>query len=222
MIVHSGYGKTGFDAFGGTVLRISDMDHWKNTPEMTDPKGVRFELGEDIKEVEAGFFELFPTLHDIRILNPECVIYMTEATEALLHKNDVIIRGRFDTSAEAFAEQYGLRFLHIDEELARAGDYFAYGVDIITIFFYENGDAYINQDSRCQGGSSGSSGGGEIDFDLPHDFYRTMTAEDVAGRCWGSCYGRILEKGVLAGMIKKAKVKNGFLIDYRKRAKSDE
>ena len=222
MIVSSGYRKTGFDAHGGAILRKSDMDFWRNMPNMTDPRGVRFELGEDVKEVEEGFFEMFPTLYDIRILNPGCVIYMTDATEALLHKNDVIIRGRFDTAAEALAAKYGLRFLHSDEELARCGNYFEYGVDIITVRFYENGDAFINQDCKSQGSSAGSTGGGEINFDLPTGFYRTMTAKDVADLCRGSCYERILSNGILAGLIKKAKTKKGFLIDYRRKAKSDE
>ena len=72
----------------------------------------------------------------------------------------------------------------------------------------------------CQGSSAGSTGGGEVDFNLPNDFYLTMTDEDIAGQCWGSCYAEILKKGILRSLIKKAKTKKGFLIDYRPGAKA--
>ena len=62
MIVSSGYGKNGFDASGGKLLQKKDMDFWMNQPERTDPSGVSFELGEDVEEVEQGFFELVPTI----------------------------------------------------------------------------------------------------------------------------------------------------------------
>ena len=220
MIVSSGTGKHGFDAYGGSVLKAEDMGYWMNDSLRTDPAGICFELGEEVETVEAGFFQLVPTIYELWILNPKCHIYMTDEDIALFKKNDVRIRGAFDSAAENFAKQYQLQFLHINTILARKGDYFQGGIDIISLCFYGDGSAYINQNCMCQGSSAGSTGGGEVDFNLPDDFYLTMTDEDIAGQCWGSCYAEILKKGILRSLMKKAKTKKGFLIDYRPGAKS--
>ena len=202
MIVSSGYRKNGFDAHGGKLLQKKDMDFWMNLPERTDPSGVCFELGEEC---------------ELWILNPECRLYLSETEKELFRKNNVLIRGAFDTSAEAFAKENHLRFLHIDTVIAREGDYFERGIDILTLCFYHDGSAYINQDEKCRGISAGNTGGGEVDINLPKDFYKTMSAKDVAGMCWGNCYDDILKRGVLNSMMKKAKMKNGFLQDYTKK-----
>ena len=127
MIVSSGYRKNGFDANGGKLLQKKDMDFWMNLPERTDPSGVCFELGDEVEEVEQGFFELVPTICELWILNPNCRLYLSETEKALFQKNNVLIRGTFDTSAEAFAKENRLRFLHIDTVIAREGDFFERG-----------------------------------------------------------------------------------------------
>ena len=203
MIVSSGYRKNGFDAHGGKLLQKKDMGFWMNLPERTDPSGVCFELGEEVEEVEQGFFELVPTICELWILNPNCRLYLSETEKELFQKNNVLIRGVFDTSAEAFARENHLRFLHIDTVIAREGDYFERGIDILE---------------KCQGISAGNTGGGEVNINLPKDFYKTMSAKDVAGECWGNCYDDILERGVLNLLMKKAAKKNGFFHDYSKKS----
>ena len=214
MIVSSGYRKNGFDAHGGKVLKAGDMSYWMGKPQMTDPRGVCFELGDEIEEVEYGFFDLLPTIDELRILNPKCRVYMSEESIAVFKKNNVLIRGGFDSAAEKFARKYGLCFLHVDTVIGRNGSYYERGVDKISLCFYNDGSAYINQDSKCPGISAGNNGGGEVDFDLPKDFYMTMSAKDVAELCWGNCYSSIMSKGILNSLIKKAKAKNGFLLDF--------
>ena len=71
--------------------------------------------------------------------------------------------------------------------------------------------------SKCQGISAGNTGGGEVNINLPKDFYKTMSAKNVAGMCWGNCYNDILERGILNSLMKKAAKKNGFLQDYSKK-----
>ena len=150
-------------------------------------------------------------------MNPNCRLYLSETGKALFQKNNVLIRGTFDTSAETLAKENRLRFLHIDTVIAREGDYFESGIDILTLCFYQEGSAYINQDEKCQGISAGNTGGGEVDINLPKDFYKTMSAKDVAGMCWGNCYDEILKRGILNSLMKKAAMKNGFLQDYTKK-----
>ena len=133
MNVSNGYRKYGFEAHGGTYLKKSDMNYWINHPQRTDPKGICFELGEDIEDVEIDFFDLLPTLNQLWILNPKCNIYMTDTTAAMFKKNNVLIRRKFDSSAEGIARNCKLRFLHADVEIARVGDYFDHGVNIVTL-----------------------------------------------------------------------------------------
>ena len=214
MIVSAGYRKNGFDAFGGKVLKKSDMSYWMNSPDRTDPNGVAFELGEEVVEVEPDFFEIVPTIDELWIINPECNINMTDKTLKLFQKNKVIIRGKYDTAAEKYAREYHLRFLHLDVVLASVGDFYERsGIDIITLRFYSDGSPYIHQDCRCQGSSAGSVGGGEISFDLPKKFYLKMTADEIADRCWHS--ETIKENGILKDFIEKAKEKKGCFLDFK-------
>lgn len=213
MIVSNGYGKYGFDAYGGTVLKAEDMSYWMDSAQRTDPEGISFQLGEEIEQVEDGFFALVPTINELFILNPECNIIMSEETVNLFKKNRVLIRGRFNTAAERFAKEYGLKFLHSDVELAKAGDYHdAGGIDIITLRFYEDGNAYIHQNNLCTGSSAGWSGGGEMEFDLPSGFYKKMDAAAIAEKCWDSCQKEIVDNGILHKLLEQAKAKGGFLL----------
>ena len=214
MVVSSGYRKYGFDAFGGSCLRRSDMGYWMDSPRRTDPDGICFQLGEEVKEVEADFFEVVPTIRELWMLNPKCRLHMTDATLALFRKNDLLFRGAYDSSAERLARTHHFRFLHLDTEIACVGDYYERGNDLITLRFRDDGSAYIHQDCRCQGISAGNTGGGELSFDLPKDFYLKMTAEEVADMCWGSCRSEIVGRGTLRALMEKAKEKKGFLLDF--------
>ena len=214
MIISLGYRKNGFDAYGGKVLRKSDMGYWMDRPQRTDPNGVALGLDEDICEVESGFFDLLPTIRSVWMENPECVIHMTEKTLKLFRDNNVVLRGVYDSSAERLAKKHHLRFLHLDVKLASVGDYYERGRDTISIVFRDTGDAHINQDCACQGISAGNTGGGELNIDIPDDFWRSMTVVELADMCWHS--GEIISNGKLAEFMKKAKEKNGFLLDFSK------
>ena len=216
MIVSAGYRKRGFDAYGGKILRKEDMHYWMDRSARTDPRGVALGLDREVEEVEPDFFDLLPTIDSIWIYNPSCKIHMTEKTVNLFRANRVVLRGVYDSTAEKLAREYHLCFLHLDVELASVGDYFRQGNDTITLRFRDDGSVYVHQDCRCQGISAGNTGGGEVSFDIPENFYKTMKAKDLAEKCWGSCRGEITKNGVYARFVNKAKKKNGFLLDFRK------
>lgn len=140
---------------------------------------------------------------------------LTQEAMALFQANDVLLRGDFNAVAERLARQYHLRFLHLDVELASVGDYFARGNNTITLRFRSDGSAYVHQDCRCQGISASSMGGGENSFDIASDFYRTMTPQELADMCWGSCYREMLENGKLAAFMQTAQAKGGYFLDFR-------
>ncbi len=217
MVVSLGFRKNGFDAFGGEILRKENIARWDEELR-ADPQGVALGLSEEIKEVEPDFFELLPTISSVWIQNPECDLHMTEKTAELFQKNNVILRGVYDSAAERLAQEYRLRFLHLDVKLTSVGDYFEHGVDIITVRFREDGRAYIHQDCQCQGSAPGQTGGGENSFDIPKDFYLSMTSEELAEKCW--CTKAIIAGGVLDAFMKKAKSKGGFLLDFTEPDKS--
>ncbi len=214
MNISLGYRKHGFDAYGGKILRKKDMSYWTDREERADPQGVALDLDEEIEEVEPDFFDLLPTINSVWIHNPACELHMTEKTIELFRKNNVVLRGAYDTAAERLAREYRLRFLLLDVELLSTGDYFERGVDIITLRFSDDGSAYIHQDCRCQGSSAGQTGGGEISVDIPNDFYLSLTCEELAEMCWHS--GDIIANGKLAAFLEKAKSKGGFLLDFTK------
>lgn len=214
MNVSNGYRKYGFDAYGDKILKKEHMSYWMNDEQRVDPRGIALGLDKEIEEVEPDFFDLLPTISSIWIYNPECKIHMTEKTVKLFQKNAVILRGIYDSMSEKLAIEYNLRFLHLDVELASIGDYFEHGVDIITLRFRPDGSPFIHQDCRCQGISAGNTGGGEVSFDLPKDFYLSMTSEEIADKCWRTKL--INEKGVLANFIEKAKEKKGYFLDFTK------
>lgn len=216
MNVSLGFRKNGFDAYGGKILRKEDMSYWIGRKQLTDPMGVALGLAEEVEEVEPDFFDLLPTIDSVWIENPNCKLDLTEQSVALFRKNRVILRGKFDTAAEKLARRYGLRFLHLDVQLASVGDYYERGNDVITIRFRDSGSAYIHQDCRCQGISAGNTGGGESSFDLPNDFYLKMKPKDIADQCWGSCRSEMLSNGKLAAFLSKTKSKGGYFLDFTK------
>lgn len=209
MSIVGGYEKHGFDAYGEKLLKAEHMKNWMSSPLRVDSQGISFEVGTGIDEVEDGFFLLLPTIKELIILPQNCRVIMSEETIQLFRKNDVLIRGNFDGAGEKLAEEYGLRFLHKDVKLAAAGNFDTYaGAEIITLRFRQDGRACIHQNTQSK------YGGGENSIDLPEDFYVSMTAEQIADKCWGDiCIEKIKADGVLSGLLEKAKIKGGFYFD---------
>lgn len=218
MIVSSSWKYEGLTASGNGILCISDMNDWKNRSCLTDPCGVTFEMEEGITEVEEGFFDLIPNLIRINFPNSLKKLGMKDSTAELFRRNNVIISGCFDSYAESFAQEYGLSFLHSDIELARAGSYDEPGgSDIITLRFMTDGRTLILQSNFCQGSSAGNNGGGDEVIGLNADFYKTMSAEDIANMCWGNCFSEIKSNTELASFLKKAVQKGGYCLTFRNR-----
>lgn len=217
MKVSISYNLEGLCAQGEGMLLISDLDHYIRKGEtLNDLCGIGFELEQGVTDVEAGFFDHIP--HLVRIMTAPSVksIGITEKTKEIFAKNDTVIEGEFDTYAERFAKENGLKFVHTDIKLAQTGDYSQQGIDIITLELFDNGSARIHQDCRCAGISAGNTGGGECDIKLPNDFYLTHSPKDIAQLCWGSCYSEILKCAKLKSFLAKAKKKHGFCFSNKK------
>ena len=216
MNVSSSYKRTGLSAHGDKFLSIKDLDHWKGHEYLTGSKQIAFELDDGIVEVEKGFFDLIPTIGDLEIASSVKDLGLTENTLKLFKDNNVLIRGKFDTYAERFARENNLSFIHSDFVIGRAGDYFEpWGTDVITLKFQPGSKPNLRQSNFCQGSSAGSSGGGDIDIFLPKDFYLHNTQEDIAKKCWGTCYDSIMKCNELRVLLEKAVKKHGSYFKHR-------
>ena len=206
----------GYSAYGEGEVCIKDREYYKK--EEFENKDISFILNSGVTGVEDGFFDIFAGLKEIIIPDTVTHIGVTDVTLGILRKNKALIRGTFDSYAEEFARKYGFEFLHSDIEIACVGDYFEYGADIITMCFSINGEPYIHQDSRCQGSSAGSTGGGEVSLSIPKDFYLTHNEKDIADMCWGSCYDKILNSTKLKVFLEKARSRNGYYLRNNEQA----
>ena len=105
----------------------------------------------------------------------------TPELDKRLRKNKVLIRGEYNTFAERFAKEKGLKFLHCDIHLADDDIKEHYEHDIITLRFHRKGAPDIHYNCFTPGSSAGSYGGGEYAVQLPKDFYVGCTLEQFAG-----------------------------------------
>ena len=204
----------GIDAYGEGPLYVKDIRYHSEEDFRKDREPVSFILCPGVTAVEAGFFDIYITIAELVVSDTVTRIDMSEKSVQLFRKNRVTVRAAFDSCGEAFAKKYGLVFMHEDIELARRGDYFEHGVDVVTLCFRPDGSPFIHQDCLCQGSSAGSSGGGEVSLDLQKDFYRRMTQEEIADVCWGGCYSRILGSEKLRVFLEKAKERKGYRVQY--------
>ena len=204
----------GIDAYGEGPLYIKDIEYHREEDFRKNREPVSFILSPGVTTVEAGFFDIFLTIAELAVSDTVTRIGMSETSIALFRKNHVTVRAAFDSCGEAFAKKYGLSFLHEDIELARHGDYFERGIDIITLCFRPDGSPFLHQDCRCQGSSAGSTGGGEVDLELKKDFYKKLSQEELADMVWGSCYSGVLESEKLRVFLEKARERKGYQAQY--------
>ena len=135
---------------------------------------------EGITEIKKGYLEAFPKIGCLILSRTVVSVETTPELDKKYRKNKVLIRGEYDTYAEEFAREKGLRFLHSDILLA---DYYieaAYEHDIVTLRFHADSAPDIHYNIFTPGSSAGSYGGGEVANKLPRDFYVGCTIEMFA------------------------------------------
>lgn len=163
---------------GTGVLCREDTDVFPDTGNFT--KYDALSITDGITGVNAGFLETFKNMTCLMLARSVEKIEMTAELSALFKKNEVLIRGAFDTYAERFARENGLEFLHSDIFLATDIDEKHYERTEITLRFFCDGKADIRYNVFTTGISAGSYGGGEYTKELPKDFYKGCTVESFA------------------------------------------
>lgn len=200
------------EIFGGKIVRkdtyLSDKRLEEEYVAIKLCEGIEGSF-DGIETVEEGFLDRIPHLHELEMADTVKDVGVTEQFKKVMHKNNILIRGSFDSYAEEFARKYKLRFLPSNMVLAQTGDYYTnYGVDIITLRMFDDGTADIHQDERCQGSSASWVGGGDISLDIRWDFFKDENAQEIiASKCWGNCREIIKENKIFAEFLQKAREK---------------
>ena len=165
---------------------------------------------EGITGLGEGYIDFFPHI-DCLILSR--TVEAVAASPELLkswRKRKILICGEYDTFAERFAGENGLRFLHSDIHLADDDIEVAHEFDIITLRFHENGSNDIHYNCFTPGISAGNYGGGEYANPLPRNFYVGCTIEDFANIFNERVRGQILSNETLKRFLKIANERYGL------------
>lgn len=146
-------------------------------------------ITKEIGGVKPGFIESFPNLQDLIIEADLKKIECTPELEALLKKNNVVLRGSFNSPAEKLANKLGLRFIHKNIFLALYINKEYHESSELSLCFQEGEPPFFWRDDKTQGISAGNTGGGTVRTDLDEDFYvgyetAEAFADGVVGRAF--------------------------------------
>ena len=155
--------------------------------------------------VDTAFLEKLETLRELVLPDTVTHIDVTPKLEKILRGNGTLIRGSFDSFAERFAGENGLRFRPADFIFADFEDTRWHESTTMKLIFKRSGKVEIKETSSSPGSNAGNTFGGSFTHSLPHDFYKTQTAEEIAERFSKDAREAIVTDGRLAAFIEKAK-----------------
>ena len=166
---------------GEGLLCKEDAEAWPTVGSDWRSEYDTLSVEEGITGLGEGYLEAFPEIGCLILSRTVESVATTPELDKGLRKNKVLIRGEYDTFAERFAKEKGLKFLHCDIHLADDDIEEHHEHDIITLRFHRKGAPDIHYNCFTPGSSAGSYGGGEYAQELPKDFYVGCTVEQFAG-----------------------------------------
>ena len=182
---------------GKGVLSLEDTELLYEQGKNWEKEYDTLSVTEGITGLSEGYLEFFSHI-DCLILSR--TVESAAASPELLkgwRKRKVLICGEYDTFAERFAGENGLKYRHSDIHLADDDIEVAHEHDIITLRFHENGSSDIHYNCFSPGSSAGNYGGGEYANPLPRNFYVGCTIEDFANIFNERVRGQILSNETL-------------------------
>ena len=160
-------------------------------------------------EIDPGYLEQMNTLKELILPNSITHLEMTPKLAQIFKKNRTMIRGSLDSFAEQFAHEHGLRYRPADFEFVKDYCEYAHEASWAILKFRRDGSVYIKESVSSPGSSAGNCLGMDWTTDLPHNFYKTMTVEQIAHLLHG-LYDKMLECGILADFLEKTKTHDIF------------
>jgi len=177
VFIDRGMGELEFSGKGG--IRREDTEIW-NPVENWKEVFTTVTVCEDITELYAGVLEQFPNVKKLNLPKSLTRIEMTDALSTLLHTNDVLVHAAYGSYGDAFAQEYGLRFLPENIELGWHRDEAHDESTKLVLRFYEDGTMDLLIDIFTTGISAGSSGGASLDRPMPEEYHPGCTLEEFA------------------------------------------
>ena len=162
-------------------------------------------------KIDTHFLEKLNTLAELILPNSITEIEMTPTLKQILTRNNVLIRGSFDSFAENFAAENNLHFRPSDFLFAKYEFEPMHETTTLTMTFNRKGDVVVEISSSSPGSSAGNTFGGTFYRDLPKNFYKVKTAQQIAEMFGPSTSKTILEDGRLEAFIEKAKTHKIFM-----------
>ena len=155
-----------------------------------DPKEyLTLIIGDDVRRLGPGVIESFPNLQDLIVESELKKLPCTPELEALLTKNNVILRGSFNSPAEKLAKRLGLRFIHKNIFLAVYINSEHHESSELSLCFEEGEPPFFLRNDITQGWAASNCGGGIVRTDLDEDFYVGIeTAEAFADEIVGRAF----------------------------------
>lgn len=161
-------------------------------------------ITEGITGLGEGYLDAFPKIGCLILSRTVESVATSPELDKRLRKNKVLIRGEYNTFAEKFALEKGMKFLHCDIPLAEDDIGAAHEHDIITLRFHSKGAPDIHYNCFTPGSSAGSYGGGEYANELPKDFYVGCTVEQFAGKFPERLRGQLTANAMLRRFLDAA------------------
>ena len=186
------------------MLCREDAEVWPEEPKNWANRYDVLSITEGITALGEGYLEAFPNIDWLILSRTVESVSTSPELDKRLRKRKVLIRGEYDTFAEKFAKEKGLKFLHSDIHIADDDIAVAQEHDIITLRFHEDGSCDIHYNCFTPGSSAGSYGGGEYANKLPRDFYVGCTIEKFAANFNERVREQILSNDALKRFLESA------------------
>ncbi len=177
----------------------------------TDPAEISLLLTDTLKcydygfrRIDSSYLERFETLKELILPDSITEMEITPKLEQIFKDNNTLIRGSLNSYAEQLATDLGLNFRPSDFIFAKYFFRPAFENTVLTMIFARDGKVVIEEDVSSPGSSAGNTFGGKFYKELPCDFWKEQTAEDVADLFNDRLKKAILEDGRLAAFIEEA------------------
>ena len=186
---------------GSGPLCREDADVWHAGKNWANGYNV-LHVKEGITELGDRYLEAFPKINCLILSRSVTEVATDPELDDRMRRRKLLIRGAYDTYAEWFAKEKGLRFLHGAIPLATVESKEQHETDIITLRFFEKGSPDIHFNCFTPGSSAGSYGGGEYTNDLPQNFYVGCTVEAFADKLTERAREQILNNDMLRRFLR--------------------
>ena len=197
----------------GTIYKKFQKEYSREPKDVSlfieDPFTCGFDYG--FTAIDTAFLEKIEKLKELILPNSITDIQMTPKLETILHENKVLIRGSFDSFAEQFALENKLHFRPANFLFAKYVFEPAHETTLLTMMFRRDGNVMMEESVSSPGSSAGNTFGGTFYKDLPKNFHKTMTVEQIAEMYGSRLHDAIIKDGKLADFLEKAKKHKLFM-----------